>query len=497
MSKIKGKTLSGSFTIEAREILGNLTEAGEKTHLNLHDPEFFNISRDPETCIQGKLHNLIKVSLLDCICPGTGWQGMGEERMSTARVFPHYVISGTTHIGPHDKVITEIDFCINDATALFYDFDAFGSVIHGEKFIKEIANGGRDGNRVATGPHPKIFYFTGVYEMARIETALGTFTARHAPSYNFPGPWGFNFKNTIVTALEFAEPVTFNIALQRLIDLKRYLSLLVGRPQNITNIVLTVPEEGEEHPNRLDVDWSLLRSVDDSEESRSPNPRDVLVDPIGDKTGFAAMTTAYFSRQDAWRTPRGRFYTNFEKHRFYSVDRLIGAANMFDILPSEIFGPPPTLSPELLTAQQTARDAFRPLAHSPDRASVLGALSRLGTWSLKKKIASRLDKFLPKVADRFPELAMVTEKAVNARNFYVHGGEREFDYDEWDRTRNFFVDALEFVFAASDLAEAGWNPRTWMNHSSISHRFGGFVYEYEQDLKQLKMALVGNKASQD
>lgn len=201
----------------------------------------------------------------------------------TARVFPHYIISGTTHIGPHDKVITEIDFCINDATALFYDFDAFGSVIHSEKFIEEIANGGRDGTRIATGPHPDIFYFTGVYEIARIETTLGKFTVRHAPSYNFPGPWGFHFKNTIVTALEFAEPVTFDIALQRLIDLKRYLGLLIGRPQNITNIVLTVPEEGEEYPHRLDVDWSLLRSVDEVSQyllSVGADPNSKTVDGI-------------------------------------------------------------------------------------------------------------------------------------------------------------------------------------------------------------------------
>lgn len=496
MTKITGQTVSGSFTVEGRQVLGTLTEAGEKTQLNLYDEEFFNVPQKPETFIQGRLSNLIKVSLLDCICPGTGSRGMGGDRMHTARVFPHYVISGDIHIGPHDQIITGIDFRINDATTLFYDFDAFGEVIHSEKFINEIANANEKshGRKIATGPHPNIFYFTGVYEMARIETALGTFTARHAPSWNFPGPRGFHFNNAIVTALEFAEPVNFHTALTRLIDLQRYLGLLIGRPQNVSNIVLTVPQLGEEHPHWLDVDWSLQRNTEYEDDSHSPHPMDVLIDPIRSRADFSAMTAAFFRRHGTWRIPRSRFYSNFEEHRYYSIGRLVGAANMFDILPDDAYGAVPPLSPELLAAKSTARDAFKALPESSDRASILGALGRLGTWTLKKKIASRLEKFIGQVSDRFPELMMVTEKAVNARNFYVHGGEPDFDYDEYDRVRNFFVDTLEFIFATSDLVEAGWHPRTWISKTSVSHRFGGFVYEYEQDLRLLKAALDSNKS---
>jgi hypothetical protein len=116
------------------------TEAGEKSHLYLHDPKFFHIPQEKETALHGELHNLIKVSLLDCICPGTGTIGMKDNCVHNAKVFPHYIVSGQRHLGPQEEVIAEIEFRVTDAHTLFYDFAAFGHVIHGEKFIDAIAN---------------------------------------------------------------------------------------------------------------------------------------------------------------------------------------------------------------------------------------------------------------------------------------------------------------------------------------------------------------------
>jgi hypothetical protein len=65
-------------------------------------------------------------------------------------------------------------------------------------------------------------------------------------------------------------------------------------------------------------------------------------------------------------------------------------------------------------AKRVAKAAFRKLPDSVDRSSVLGALGRVGKWTLKKKIASRLDKVIDQVAERFPEIAMVTEEASTA-----------------------------------------------------------------------------------
>lgn len=61
--------------------------------------------------------------------------GGGDERSYFANVFPHFVVRGTQHLIPDEKVILEAHFVIDDATTLFYDFDAFGSVINARPLI--------------------------------------------------------------------------------------------------------------------------------------------------------------------------------------------------------------------------------------------------------------------------------------------------------------------------------------------------------------------------
>jgi hypothetical protein len=58
----------------------------------------------------------------------------------------------------------------------------------------------------------------------------------------------------------------------------------------------------------------------------------------------------------------------------------------------------------------------------------------------------------------FPDSYLVLDEAVNCRNHYVHGSRAKIDDQEhFFETVPFFTDTLEFVFAASDLIEAGWN----------------------------------------
>jgi hypothetical protein len=69
---------------------------------------------------------------------------------------------------------------------------------------------------------------------------------------------------------------------------------------------------------------------------------------------------------------------------------------------------------------------------------------------------------------RFPELAFVTEKAVNCRNHFVHGSSGDFDYASDYPITWFFVDTLQFVFGASDLVEAGWDIAAWIAKGTTS-----------------------------
>ena len=54
----------------------------------------------------------------------------------------------------------------------------------------------------------------------------------------------------------------------------------------------------------------------------------------------------------------------------------------------------------------------------------------------------------------------------------------------------FFTDTLEFVFATSDLIEAGWDVKAWSKTDmTMSHPFGRYLVTYAERLQMLKALL--------
>jgi hypothetical protein len=84
----------------------------------------------------------------------------------------------------------------------------------------------------------------------------------------------------------------------------------------------------------------------------------------------------------------------------------------------------------------------------------------------------------------------VCDQAVNCRNFYVHGTEPVFDYEAHSEARSFFTETLEWVFAASELIEAGWKIDVWLRRgSSMSSQFARYHINYGLALQELKKLL--------
>jgi hypothetical protein len=187
-----------------------------------------------------------------------------------------------------------------------------------------------------------------------------------------------------------------------------------------------------------------------------------------------------------------RFDNSFAGQRRYTIDRLVGSANMFDILPSSAVPPEVELSVELRAARAACRYIFLALPTSPERDSVLSALGRVGKSNLKQKIRFRAQRLVDAMGDRFPDLLRVTDEAVNCRNHYVHGTEPCFNYNENFSAVVFLTETLEFVFAASDLIEAGWDAKVWAEGlTSMSHRFAAYRVNYRERLRGL-VALLAN-----
>jgi hypothetical protein len=485
MEDLEGQRFTGTFEIELdRHIFGDLTLAGRDTRLYLRDREFFSPSKLADQSLHGILHDLRKVSLLYCRVRSEGRSGRHGQSYESAELTPSFVFFGDSHVGPNDEVITEIQFEIDDATTLFYDVDAFGRAFEPEKFIAKVTDqAAKIGRKIKIGPEPQIYYFAGQHEIFASETAIGRISAEHNMHFRFPGPEGIRIDNAILLNVRFSEPIAFLQAMERLETTMRFAELLIGRPQHLRRIEVTRQKKTGE-PDSLRVYWC---GAPKHERLRfGPHPSDVLLDAVRDSESFQKVLNKWVERNPVWKDGRSRFATCFAKQNHFDHDRLIGAANMFDILPASALPNRVVVSPELEAAKQQAKKLFEALPQSPERSSVLSALGRIGGNSLKQKVRYRVSLIERELGDKFPRLSLVTDEAINCRNHYVHGSDAPLSYEDNFELVIFFTKTLEFVFGASDLIEAGWNIQKWSRHSTtLSHPFDAWRIDYDANLQNL------------
>jgi len=75
-------------------------------------------------------------------------------------------------------------------------------------------------------------------------------------------------------------------------------------------------------------------------------------------------------------------------------------------------------------------------------------------------------------------------------NHYVHGSKGAFDYQKHFMEFAFITSTLEFVFAASDLLDQGWDLKSWMDEGTwMTHPISAYIVNYAENMHRLK-ALV-------
>ncbi len=125
--------LTGTFWLDNdRKVFGSLYICGKDSKLELFDEaEFSPYDREIYEYIVGELHDGSLVTLLQCIPLRVGYR---RGRNHYAQLFPHYIAIGSSHISNSAACILEISFAMKDASALFYDFDAFSIVLDPKPF---------------------------------------------------------------------------------------------------------------------------------------------------------------------------------------------------------------------------------------------------------------------------------------------------------------------------------------------------------------------------
>ncbi len=480
----------GTYTLPGGQaVVGELYLKGSSTSLKLHSDEFL-ACLETASCVKGTAYTGEYVTLIDCNSPGMGQTSFRDAPTRYhADVFPHYVAIGRRHLEPDKPCIRAIHFTTSDLTTLFYDFDAFSSVIEAKSIIDVVLQERRMMRPVEAGERPQILYFTGKDCISEVPTVIGKVSVHHRPNYSTGGPTGVFIKNRIVVSIEPDQPATFHNSVDLMYQVACFLSMAAGRAQGVEHIHVTTTEVIDDIPQSLTIHPSFRWKANEKSEQYKPHPGDVPLDPIRHRAEFDAVLADWIGRHSCWRTARSRYLDCMRKANKYGPERLVAAANMFDILPSNAVPLAAELTVNLASTRDACAEMFRQHPAGIDRNSALSALGRLGQPSLPKKVAHRVSIVESKLAGRFPDLQFVASVAVKCRNFFVHGSSGDIDYRKVEPLMPFLTDALEFIFAASDFIDAGWDAQRWNSAGhSWGHSFARFRSEYEMALAELRHA---------
>jgi hypothetical protein len=480
----------GTYSLPGgQSAVGELRLKGSSTLLKLNSNELL-AHVETGSLVKGTAYSGECLTLVDCNSPGTGQTSFQDAPTRYhANVFPHYVAIGRRHLNPDEPYISSIHFTTSDLATLFYDFDAFSHVIDAKPIIDVVLQERRKMRPVETGERPQVMYFTGKDCIAEAITTIGKISVHHRPSYNMGGPTGVYLKNRMVVSIQPDQPVTFDEAVNRMYGVAGFLSMAAGRTQGVDYIQVTTAEVVRNIPQSLSVHPSFRWKASDIGKQHKPHPADVPLNPIKNPAEFNAVLSNWISRHTSWKVARSQYLGCMRKANKYGTERLVAAANMFDVLPADAL-PLATELPDDLAATKAACIAmFRKHAPGIDRNSALSALGRLGQPSLPKKVAHRVSIVESKLGGRFPDLRFVANVAVQCRNFFVHGSSGDIEFPTVEPFVPFLTDALEFIFAASDFIDAGWDAHRWNSQGlGWGHNFSRFRSDYDMALTELRRA---------
>jgi len=452
-----------------------------------------------EPCdIHGKLPDGRHLSLLECITIGARVFHGEQKRTVETSFYPHLAVLGSKAISSTDAKIKKISyqcgrahrFCLAPATfgTLHPSPEAFDLLIDSdhERVREELADSDWEPKRRAKdlGQQPIVAFFDGNHEIAQVKIPTGQLSIWNCVTCRSASAKGVQIDNTVFHTIEFDQPQDLGTALSELKHLHQFYELNLGGWQKYKKIQLILEGMDELNSLPLRLHWNMCNRKDDTRR-QDVHPGDIPVWASTERQQFQIVIANWMAASKEMASARFRLFSGVWSNG-YTYDRLIGAANMYDLLPETKVPNEGRLNSELSDAVRKARAAFKPLARSPARDSVLSALGRIGKPSLRAKILHRAEVVNRAMELRFENLDVVCHHAVLCRNHLVHGSEPSFNYAENPTCYIFLIDTLEFIFAAADLIECGWDPQDYlMRRPSVSHFFGRFLQEYEPNMARL------------
>lgn len=473
--------------------VGELLLHAADTLLEAHIPNAQALS-ESLPCLKGTTYSGRCLSLIDCSNSESSSSppSIGSHPQYTLKVFPRYVAVGPVHLDPLQNCIRRIQFSTTDLTTLFHDPDAFGMIGDARPIIDSVLKTRWHSRPVIAGAHPLVAYFAGRYLIADVSTAIGRIRVFHELDHNTGDPSGVYIRNRCTVTIEPDLPLDFEQAMDTANTMATFLSVAAGRSQGMSDLRFAFPfNTPHEAGQRIfHIYPSFPWKVRGSDGRYKPNECDIPLDPVGRSEEFNTVLTHWTARHDRWRTARHRYITSLRKADLYGPDRLIAAANMFDLLPNEAVPTAKALTGELAQTRDACLEMFRELPSSQERNAAISALTHLGSTSLSRKILHRAAIVESTCGRFFPDLSYVGNLAARCRNIFVHGRSGNLKPEIINPFVPFLTDTLEFIFAASDFIEAGWDGLRWASGShGWGHSFSRLSRDYSAKLQSLRKAV--------
>lgn len=470
------------FTLNGNQYLSELLLDAENTSLILHSRH--QIPYDPEPhSLFGESLDYKKISLFECVGDSPEPEGTHPKVAFKRSTFPHYAIIGQRHINEEDKIFESVSFCADDLGLIFSTSGTFGAVRPDPLELQSLLAKSVPSKNVAVGANPTIFYFAGSQDSVEVDISTGLFSVTLEFEAKISDHAGIDCPSSTIATLKFIAPKSLSEVLDDVVAVLLFFTVIAGRYQGVDKINVEVVTSGldvaQANPEKATLHWSYAPV---SSKHAVSNSRDIPITPQVDRDEFYSVFYRWMQRHDSWLPARLRIINWQKNGRQYDENRLVAAANAFDILPDATFPEVGELSAATLEARRQCKIIIRSLEPGPEKEQASNTLSFWGGRSLKIKVLSRSRIVHDSFGDYFAELDSILTIAISARNYFVHGTNK-FGYEHYDHLISLLTDALEFVFVASDLIECGWDAKRWAaTRPGFSHPLAAFYRSYHSQV---------------
>lgn len=475
----------GTFDLHGLRVFGELRFAAAQSRLTLRT-EDQPARLDVPSVVHGQLHDFTFVSCIDCVggsAPNTRTDSQGHRSYSW-NLFPHFALMGDRHFDPASDKIIGVWFTVSDASLIFDDFDSYGVLYDSPVSISELIPRSVGDRQVPHGPAPKLAYFAGRCNVLDVAVSEGSIEVQHWPIFEMGSSEGIRLGSRLKLGIRFSAPTEMSDCLRAVTKLTQFLSLVAGRSQGASDVQIQISGATEKDRPLL-MHWSFAPSEENSAEEKDlPTSFDMPLDAIRRPDEFSSSLSSWWETSRDQGLARSRLHSCRARGNQFDVDRLVAAANMFDLRVTSVATEIPADFAQVCKDSVTA---LKKLPKTDDRDSAIMALKRVGAPTLRKKILARATVVKSQfVLDGLDE---VLRLAVLSRNYFVHGGGESLDYAAVEPFTVFLTETLEFVFAAAELIECGWDGAEWKRRPHTArHWFSRYLSGYSGDARQLLLA---------